>query len=595
MSVDDEIELRPGQKGKMPRLSEKQPVAQPRLGFIGWLRWMWRQLTSMRTALILLMLLALAAVPGSLIPQTRIDPSKVSAFVEDHPDLTPWVRRLDGFDVYGSPWFSAIYLLLFISLIGCVVPRTRQQFKALRAKPPKAPRRLERMPVHATTHTTAGADEVLAQARKALRRKRYRVHAHDGQTLSADRGMLSETGNLLFHLSLVGLLAAMAIGSFISYSGQSVVVVGEKWSNTLPQYDTFEGGRSVGSDDLTPYSFTLKSFTADFDDQADGNQFGAARDFEAKVDVVPEPGAKAEERSIRVNDPLDVNGSRVFLVGNGYAPEITVHDGEGNEVWSGAVPFLSTDSNYTSTGVVKMAGAKPEQLGLFAIFLPTASTDPVTGAEISVFPDDNNPRMQVYAYTGDLGLDDGVGQSVYVLDQSKLEQVKDADGKQFTQTIGVGDTLTLPGGNGTVTLDGVTRYVALDVRYDPTKMYVLVFALMALFGVTASLFVRRRRVWFRVTTSDAGLTTVGIGGLSRTEDTQLADEVRSLLTAAVPDRVDPPRAETGVLDDTGTAENDETAGSPEAGPQTSTERPGTAGDNTSERPASSDTAPGEGV
>ncbi|GAB3272876.1 cytochrome c biogenesis protein ResB [Kineosporia babensis] len=534
MSTD----LRDGQKPRLPETEDQsRPIVQPRLGLLGWLRWIWRQLTSMRTALILLMLLALAAVPGSLIPQTRIDPSAVTGFVEDHPDLAPWVRRLDGFDVYGSPWFSAIYLLLFISLIGCVVPRTRLQFKALLAKPPKAPRRLERMPVHGTVTTTDSPEEVLAKARKALRRKYYRVHAHDGQTLSADRGLLQETGNLLFHLSLVGLLAAMAIGSFVSYSGQNVVIVGDKWANTLPQYDTFEGGRNVGADDLPPYSFTLKSFTAEFDSESTGDQFGAARDFEAKVDLVREPGAEPQEQTIRVNQPLDVDGARLFLVGNGYAPVITVRDGEGNEVWSAAVPFLSNDANYTSTGVVKMPDAKPEQLGLLGVFLPTAGTDPDTGAEVSVFPDDDNPKLQVYAFTGDLGLDDGVARSVYVLDEGKLEQVKNAEGEQFTQTIGVGESVELPGGNGTVTLDGVSRYVALDIRYDPTKVYALVFALMALFGVTASLFVRRRRVWFRVTPGADGTTVVGIGGLSRTEDTQLAEEVRRLLTAAVPTRV----------------------------------------------------------
>lgn len=566
MSIDDTA-LRPGQRARLPKVdSEDSPadsgagqagsgrdgsgpprIVQPRLGPMGWARWFWRQLTSMRTALILLMLLALAAIPGSLIPQNRIDTSKVSTFITDHPKLAPWVDRLDGFDVYGSPWFSAIYLLLFISLIGCVAPRSRQQFRALRARPPRAPRRMERLPVHADTLTTASGQEVLAAARTALRRRRYRVYAHDEQTLSAERGLLSETGNLAFHLALVGLLAAMAVGSFISYSGQSIVVVGDTWSNTLPQYDTFAGGRAVDSDDLAPYSLTLEDFTATFDDTSTGNQFGAARDFEANVKVVEEPGADPVQETIRVNHPLDVQGSRMFLVGNGYAPQITVHDGEGNVVWSGAVPFLSTDSNYTSTGVVKMPDAQPEQLGLFAVFLPTAATDPDTGETVSVFPDDQNPELQIYAYTGDLGLDDGAAQSVYTLDQTNLSAVTDADGDQFTKTIAVGDTVTIPGGNGTVTFDGVTRYVALDVRYDPTKVYVLVFAVLALFGVTASLFVRRRRIWFRVTAAPGApqLCAVSVGGLSRTEDTQLAAEVRTLLTSAVGDTmVDPPDAGT---------------------------------------------------
>src|SRR5215472_17434993 len=48
-----------------------RPRAGP-LAPAGWLRWFWRQLTSMRTALILLFLLALASVPGSVLPQEGI-------------------------------------------------------------------------------------------------------------------------------------------------------------------------------------------------------------------------------------------------------------------------------------------------------------------------------------------------------------------------------------------------------------------------------------------------------------------------------------------------------------------------------------------
>src|SRR3954447_17570222 len=96
----------------------------PRLGPVGWLRFLWRQLTNMRTALFLLLLLAIAAVPGSLVPQRSSDPNGVAQYQVDHPDLFPVVDALQGFDVYTSVWFSSIYLLLFVSLIGCVLPRT---------------------------------------------------------------------------------------------------------------------------------------------------------------------------------------------------------------------------------------------------------------------------------------------------------------------------------------------------------------------------------------------------------------------------------------------------------------------------------------
>jgi cytochrome c biogenesis protein len=517
-----------------PRDDRGRPeVMLPRLGPIGWLRWIWRQLTSMRTALMLLMLLALASIPGSLLPQNRIDPGQVTAYVSEHPKLSPWIQRVDGFDVYSSAWFSAIYLLLFISLVGCVLPRARQHWKAMRAVPPRAPRRLERMPAHQRLTTDLPAGQVLEAARKALRRRRYRVAVHDEESISAERGHLSETGNLAFHLALLGLLGAVAAGSYLGYSGQSVVIVGDSWSNTLPQYDSFTPGRAVNTEKLPPFSFTLRDFKVAFDDTSTGNQFGAARNFEAYLDYQKKPGAAVEKKTIRVNHPLAVDGARVFLVGNGYAPVITVRDGHGNVAWSGPVPFVASDGNYTSNGVVKVPDALPTPLGLVGVLLPDAAVDSTTGQPISIFPDDRNPRFIFAAYTGDLGVNSGVPSSVYVLDTTKMKQLT-AKGQPFSSILAVGQSVTLPDKAGSVTFNGVKRYAALDVRADPTKLYVLFFALTALFGVTVSLFVRRRRVWVRAVTDDEGRTVVEVAGLARTEDAHLDDEISRLLTAAVP-------------------------------------------------------------
>ena len=93
----------------------------------------------MRTALVLLFLLALAAVPGSVVPQENIDAVKVANWKADHPTLTPVYETLGLFNVYGSVWFSAIYILLMVSLVGCVVPRLRVYWRAMRAQPPPRP------------------------------------------------------------------------------------------------------------------------------------------------------------------------------------------------------------------------------------------------------------------------------------------------------------------------------------------------------------------------------------------------------------------------------------------------------------------------
>jgi cytochrome c biogenesis protein len=190
----------------------------------------------------------------------------------------------------------------------------------------------------------------------------------------------------------------------------------------------------------------------------------------------------------------------VYLLGNGYAPVVTVRDGQGQVVFSDAVPFLPQDDNYTSTGAVKVAGAEPE-LGLYGAFLPTARID--ERGPTSDFPDLVDPKLAIGVYEGDL-FPGGAPQSVYVLDTAAMEPVRDADGEASRLLLAPGQTANLPGGRGTVTLDGVVRWGGLVVRHDPGRLPVLVCAITALVGLVLMLGVRRRRVFVRVTGAGRG-------------------------------------------------------------------------------------------
>jgi cytochrome c biogenesis protein len=536
-----------------PETAKPAPGQLPRLGPLGWTRWAWRQLTSMRTALLLLMLLAVAAVPGSILPQNRVDPARVDQWVTSHAKLGPLLERLGMFDVYASPWFSAIYILLFVSLVGCVIPRTRQHGRAMRARPPRTPRRLDRMPEHTVRLVAAAPADTVAAALTTLRRRRYRVAddsepgadgtgpGADGGAVAAERGYLAETGNLVFHLGLLGLLIAVATGSLYGYSGQATVVVGQKFADTLPRYDSFSAGSRVDTNDLPPFSFRLNSMDVSYETTV-RSQMGAARGFQANITVRNSPDAPERNQTVEVNGPLDVNGARVFLSGNGYAPMITVRDGRGTVVKSGPVVFLPRDGNYTSLGVVKVPDAKPRQIALNGFFLPTAAVDATTGL-YSAFPGPQRPMLILAAYVSapgedGLGLNSGVPQSVFVLDTTKLTQLKDAKGEPFQIQLGVGQSATLPDGSGTVTFEGYQRYGVFDIRYDPSKLPALLAALLALAGLTASLFVRRRRVWVRVTPGPQGGSRVEVAGLARGEDAGLGMELVSLLDALGPARED---------------------------------------------------------
>src|SRR6476660_9131 len=145
-----------------------QDITQPTLGPVGWLRWMWRQLTSMRTALFLLLLLAIGAVPGAIWPQRSIDAARTADYLANHPKTGPSLDKLGFFEVYASPWFAAIYLLLFISLVGCVLPRTKILWHQVRSAPPRAPRRLDRRAAHREETVDGEADEVRERLRVSL-------------------------------------------------------------------------------------------------------------------------------------------------------------------------------------------------------------------------------------------------------------------------------------------------------------------------------------------------------------------------------------------------------------------------------------------
>jgi cytochrome c biogenesis protein len=507
---------------------EEDRSSAPGLGVTGWARWFWRQLTSMRVALLLLLLLSLAAIPGSLIPQTGSEPLKVSEFREANPTLGDIYDKLGMFHVYSSVWFSAVYILLFVSLIGCIVPRTWQFVGQLRSRPPGAPRRLDRLPAHTTWRTAAEPEEVREAALALLRRRRFRAH-RAGDAVAAEKGYVRELGNLAFHLALIVMLVAFAWGQLYKMEGNKLVVEGDGFSNTLTQYDDFRSGSLFDQDQLDPFSFTLDAFEGTY--EATGPNRGTPRTFEARVTY--SEGAYGEERkkTIQVNKPLEVGGSKVYLTAHGYAPVITVRDAQGTVVHDDAVPLLPLDGNITSSGVVKVmdgyrdADGKREQLGFELFLIPTHTP----GNDVaSTFPAMLNPVLNVAGYHGDLSVDDGVPQSVYQLDKTYLKQYENEDGGEQRVNLRPGETMTLPGGAGTLTWEGTVEWANFQVTRQPASGWALTGAVVAVLGLAASLFVQRRRVWVRAVRGEDGVTVVEMAGLGRSESAKVPEELGDL-------------------------------------------------------------------
>ncbi|MBA4100920.1 MULTISPECIES: cytochrome c biogenesis protein ResB [Pseudarthrobacter] len=509
------------------------PVPAP-LGPAGMLRWAWTQLTSMRTAIFLLLLLAVVAVPGSLFPQRPANPALVTQYIKDRPEYGKILDSLQLFDVYSSAWFSAIYILLFISLIGCVIPRARAHWKALRSAPPRTPRRLSRLPEYGTLVLPANAavspGDAVRDAAEVLKKRGYRVDIRDADgpmpSLGAERGLLREVGNLVFHTALIGVLVSVAIGGLFGYRGQKIIIEGDTFVNTLVGYDNFTPGTNFQSDWLDPFALTLDKFEVRFDRESI-RQFGQPIDFKAALTTRESPDAAPQQQVLKVNEPVYFGGTGIFLVGNGYAPIITVKDGDGNTAFSGPVVSVPNDAVYTSSIVLKVPDAAPSQLGFVGFFLPSAIKNQ-EGVSYSFDPDPLNPQLNLNSYYGDLGLDTGKPQNVYNLDVQNLTQLNGRDRPAGGIVLDAGQSYTLPEGKGSISFDGLKRYIGVDIRTDPGQAGVLVFSLIATAGLIVSLYVNRRRVWLRAGAHEDGRTMIEYGLLARGEDHRLAPEATAI-------------------------------------------------------------------
>lgn len=513
-------------------LSTRPPEDDRRPGELGvreLLRWTWRQVTSMRTALILLLLLALAAIPGSIIPQEGVDSLKTSNWQSDHPTLTPVYEKLGLFSVFDSPWFSAIYILLMLSLVGCIVPRTFHYWRGMRAKPPAAPRNLTRLPEHATYATAEPADVVLERARAALRKRRYRLSVA-GDAVAAERGYLREAGNLVFHLAVLVVLVGFALGGLFGYKGGVILLVGDDYgfSNNLTQYDDFDPGSLFRADEMEPFSFKIDDFDVDW--LTTGPRAGMARGFVSHLAYRETPDSAEETYDLKVNHPLSIGNTEVFLIGHGYAPVITIKDGDGHEVYSGPTVFLPTNQSFQSIGVVKAPDAEPTQIGLEGEFYPTVAFSKQTGSYFSLLGKPIDPMISMLVYTGDLGMDSGVPQSVYALDKSHTTMLKKKSGAPYRIDLRQGESVTLPNGLGTVSFDGLQQWNKIQISQTPGKWIALAGVVLALLGLLGSLFIRPRRVWVRARREGDG-TLVEVAALDRSGGGDMAAVVDEVVGA----------------------------------------------------------------
>ncbi|WP_216916920.1 cytochrome c biogenesis protein ResB [Nocardia noduli] len=506
----------------------------------------WRGLTSMRTALVLLFLLALAAIPGALLPQRNLNTQKVEQYIADRPTLGPWMDRFELFDVFSSFWFTAVYVLLFISLVGCILPRCLDHYRALRTPPVPTPRNLARLPLHHEQTVDATPEQVIELSRTRLRGWRTEIRsggerAREGEiTLSAEKGYTRELGNLVFHLALVGLLIAIAVGKLFGYEGSVIVIAnnGPGFCTTSPAvFDSFKAGNVNDGTGMTPLCVRVKDFEADYLESGQAEMFTSNIEYQAGEDLRTDTWRATD---IRVNHPLRVAGDRLYLQGHGFAPTFTVTFPNG-QTRTETIQWRPDDARtFLSSGVLRIdppggmyateEERRKNQIAIEGLFAPTAFFH--GNLLTSSYPAMNDPAVAVDIYRGDTGLDTGRPQSLFALDSEQIRQGRLS--KEARVNLRPGESTTLPSG-AKVTFDGAQEFVNLQVSHDPAQKWVLVSALAMMAGLLVSLLVKRRRVWIRVYPEADGAGTVGqrrtvveMGGLARTDQAGWGGEFEQL-------------------------------------------------------------------
>jgi len=494
----------------------------------------WRTLTSMGTALVLLFLLALAAIPGALLPQRSLNEFKVEQYIVEHPTIGPWLDRLQAFEVFSSFWFTSIYALLFISLVGCLTPRLIEHARSMRATPVAAPRNLSRLPKHHEATASGDPDALAATVSGRLRGWRQTTRREDDITeISAEKGYLREFGNIVFHFSLLGLLVAVAAGKLFGYEGNVIVVAdgGPGFCSASPAaFDSFRAGNVVDGTALHPICLRVNNFDAEYLPSGQATSFAANIDYQAGADLAD--GVWQPYR-LKVNEPLRVGGDRVYLQGHGYAPTFTVTFPDG-QTRTQTLQWRPEDQiTFLSSGVMRFdppGGTYPDaderrknQIVVQGLFAPTAALEGTLLS--SSFPALNDPAVAVDIYKGDSGLDTGRPQSLFDLDPRLIEQGRLT--KKARVNLRAGEETRIDDGT-VVRFDGAVPFVNVQVSHDPAQVWVLVFAMTMMAGLLVSLVVRRRRVWVRLTGAGPGTVNVELGGLARTDNSGWGDEFERL-------------------------------------------------------------------
>lgn len=502
-----------------PRRTRPSPTADP-VGFsLASVRMGWRWLIRMRTALYLLGLLGLLSLLATVVPQEPNVPSSVAAWRtgEEGPGRTvaTLIDLVGGFDVYGSPAFLALLLLLFLSLTACLIPRITGWVRLVRRSQPPRTRHIDDQPHVARLTTDRSPEEVHTAARALLgRRHRWRLRAPDrpgapgGEQVAAERGLWSrEGGSLVFHLSFYVLLLAIVYGQLASFEGQIGVTEGEQlgFAETAVSYWTYRPGRWWSQEDHRGWILDLDEFHVDWVRDPTAPGAGQPTTFASDVTVEHTDGEVTRTR-IEGNQPAVIEGMKVHQLDWGYAPRVILRDGDGAVLHD---DYITATQNQDAAlphfrSAVKAPAAEPD-IGLEVFLWPFAPPGD-DGPQLTGAPWPEAPLLVVREYRGDLRL----GSTQQTVDELDTTAMTASGGAMLRP----GEQVELSDGT-VLEFPELRHWVGFQISRRPQVPALLAGSALLLGGLVPALYAYRRRLWVAaVRDEERGHTLVTVAGRS---------------------------------------------------------------------------------
>ena len=324
-------------------------------------------LSSMRFAITLLTVIAIASIIGTVLKQNEPYPNYVNQFGPFWADL---FHTLSLQKVYSSWWFLLILAFLVISTSLCIARNGPKMIVDMRSwKDHVRERSLRAFHHRGEYEAPRSRADAVARLGALLRNRGFRVKPveHEGATLlAAKAGAANKLGYILAHTAIVvicvGALldgdmlirAQMWFGGKSPISGNAIISEIPAKHRLSASNPGFRGnafvpeGSTVSTAILNiadgalvqdlPFTITLKKFTVDY------YSTGMPKLFASDVVVTDRATGKQTAATIKVNEPLIVDGIAIY--------QSSFEDGGSRLKFVGYPMTGSTDATFQLAGTV---------------------------------------------------------------------------------------------------------------------------------------------------------------------------------------------------------------------------------------------------